>query len=168
MAETIGAILWINIFKPIVNAIISTQYDPFYRYKKSRVAFFQIYDEPNMNHTCERIPHKGMFFAVFLDSEGKYRHTYFMNIGLASLTVRIEKLHLRIMANIHESDNLQSFLEMNSQRHDLTREYEQQIHHVKEDMCTIRKLESFLKQYHPHYISKPEYSGEQRDNVNTY
>ena len=72
------------------------------------------------------------------------------------------------MNNISKADDLQFFLENNPQRNDITREYEKYIHNVKEDMSTIRKLESFLIRYKSDYIRKPIYSGEERDNVNTY
>lgn len=81
---------------------------------------------------------------------------------------KIEVIHERIRTNNSISDNLQSILEANPGRDDLTRKYEHHIHLVKEDMSSIRKLESFYLYYNPFYIRKPEYPGEERDNVNTY
>jgi hypothetical protein len=84
------------------------------------------------------------------------------------LRAKIEAIHERINVNISVSDNLQTILESNPSRDDLTRKYEHHIHLVKEDMSNIRKLESFYLHYNPLYIRKPEYPGEERDNVNTY
>jgi len=81
---------------------------------------------------------------------------------------KIEIIHKRILANCSISDNLQTILECNPNRDDLTRRYEHYIHLVKEDMSSIRKLESFYLYYNSFYIRKPEYPGEERDNVNTY
>ena len=84
------------------------------------------------------------------------------------LRSEIEVIHKRIMANTSISDNIQTFLEYNPGRDDLTRKYEHYIHLVKEDMSNIRKLESVYLYYNSLYIRKPEYPGEERDNVNTY
>ena len=91
-----------------------------------------------------------------------------MNKDLLQVKWSIEHLHNRIVSNNLEADRLQTFLEFYPQRDNLTSSYENYIHLVKEDISSIRKLETFYKKYYVSYISKPEYPGEERDNVNTY
>ena len=91
-----------------------------------------------------------------------------MDNEITKLRSSIDKLDSNILFNISKCDELQNYLEINPLDDYKTREYERYNHLVKEDLSSIRKLETFLKRYDPSYISKPEYSGEERDNVNTY
>jgi len=103
-----------------------------------------------------------------VDNNNNERFKYLLGTQKKGLRCDIEIIHKRINSNISISDNLQNFLELNPYRDDLTRKYEHHIHLVKEDMSNIRKLESVYLYYNPLYIRKPEYPGEERDNVNTY
>lgn len=80
----------------------------------------------------------------------------------------IDKIDKNIRANISKCDELQDYLEIHPLDDNKTREYERYNHLVKEDLSSLRKLEAFVKRYNPSYIPKPEYPGEERDNVNTY
>lgn len=85
---------------------------------------------------------------------------------LSTVKQDIVKLDLRLKYNNNMIDNWQERLLSNPNLP--TTELERYNHMVKEDLSSIRKLESFVKKYEPLYISKPEYPGEERDNVNTY
>lgn len=103
-----------------------------------------------------------------MDNNNNEKFCYLLGTQKKGLRRDIETIHNRINLNISISDDLQTFLELNSNRDDLTRKYEHHIHLVKEDMSSIRKLESVYLRYNPFYTRKAEYPGEERDNVNTY
>jgi len=130
--------------------------------------YFRIHEEPNDNLSCEPFPRRSRFIAHFVDNNNNERFKYLMGTQKKVLRAKIEMIHTRIMANSSISDNLQTILEYNPNRDDLTRRYEHYIHLVKEDISSIRKLESFYLYYNSLYVRKPEYAGEERDNVNTY
>lgn len=139
------------------------------RYREpEKHVYFRINDEPNLNYTCEPLPIRGPYTAHFIDSSNNERFTFFLSPQYRHIKYKISFLHERIMANISVADNLQNYLEMHPHRNDLTRDYESHIHTVKEDMSSIRKLETVYMIYNSSYTRKPEYTGEQRDNVNTY
>lgn len=160
-------ILFLSILKPFNDIIVRIKYK-IYKNNEDKNKYFYIREEPNLNKTIESFPIHKNFFAHFIDHNGKERFKYYMGIESYKVKTEIELLHNKIEANISLADQLQSYLELNPQRNDLTRKYERYIHFVKEDISSIRKLESFYKVYNPTYKSKPEYSGEERDNVNTY
>lgn len=160
-------VLFLSIFKPLHDIIVHIKYKV-YEKNSDRNRYFFIKEEPNLNKTCESFPLHKSFIAHFIDHNGNERFKYYMAIECFKVKSEIELLHQKIETNISLADHLQSYLELNPQRNDLTRKYEGYIHFVKEDISAIRKLESFYKVYNPTYKSKPEYSGEERDNVNTY
>lgn len=91
-----------------------------------------------------------------------------MALDIYKVRSSIELLHSKLVANISRCDQLQAHLEIHPHQDNITSEYERFNHYVKEDLSSIRKLETFLKRYDTSYISKPQYPGEERDNVNTY
>lgn len=157
----------LGILKPITGIIFDIKYK-YYNKRKSRNQFFWIHEEPNMNLVCEPFNTRKTFMAHFINDKMNRKYSFLVKNQVPKIQSTIETLHSNIMNNIAISDNLQTFLEINPQRNDITREYEKHIHDVKEDMSTLRKLESFLIRYRPDYIRKPTYAGEERDNVNTY
>jgi hypothetical protein len=156
-----------SLFRPLKQAI----YDAIYKIRKKRdddYWYFRIHTEPSLNHHIESFPKHKSFVARFVNENDDIKFEYDMRKQLPVVRFSIEKLHLNLITNIRFSDELQSFLELHPHRDDITREYERYNHLVKEDLSSIRKLEAFVKVYDPSYVSKPEYSGEERDNVNTY
>jgi len=140
----------------------------YYKKVKSRNFLFYINEEPNLNLTCEEFPRNNGFIAHFVDHKLNINHTFMVAYHIPKIEYTIVVLHDRILSNIHKTDDLQFFLENNPHRDDITSEYEKYNHCVRQDMCTLRKLESFLIKYKSYHIRKPIYTGEERDDVNTY
>lgn len=157
----------ISMLKPLKTVAIDIKYR-YYKRRSSKQKVFPIYEEPNRNKSCEPFSTRESFIAHFVDHKQDVRFSFFMKYDLTKVRFTIEKLHNNLLANIFRCDELQNHLEIHTQDHDKTREYEGYNHVVKEDLSSLRKLESFLKTYDSTYISKPEYPGEERDNVNTY
>lgn len=160
-------ILFLSLFKPLKGLIVGAKYE-YYKKIKSRNNIFVVHEEPNLNLTCEEFSTNKTFIAHFVDYKLNVRHSFLVGYQIPKIESTIDILHNRIINNINKSDDLQFFLENNPQRDDVTREYEKYNHHVKQDLSTLRKLESFLIKYKPDHSRKPIYSGEERDNVNTY
>jgi hypothetical protein len=155
------------MFKPLKTIAIDFKHK-YYKKRPSKNKAFFIHEEPNKNKVCEPFSTKGSFIANFIDHKQNIRFTFFMNYDLGDIRSTIEKLHNNLQFNISKCDELQDYLEVNPLDENGTKEYEGYNHVVKEDLSSIRKLEGFLMRYDSSYIPKPEYPGEERDNVNTY
>lgn len=163
-----GLILFVlSLFRPLKSAAIDFKYR-YYKRKPSRNKVFPIREEPNNNKYCEPFSPRESFIAHFIDHNQNVRFTYFMKYDLVKVRKTIDILHNNLLFNIGKCDELQDYLETHPSDNNKTSEYERYNHVVKEDLSSIRKLESFLKVYDTSYIPKPEYPGEERDNVNTY
>lgn len=166
-AAFISTIFYFSILRNFKQNYITKMYE-WKRNREKRTVDFTIYEEPNLNrHNDTVFSTKGSFIALFKDQGNNLRFTYYMRHDVARLRADIEGLHITLLANIRMCDILQVEAENNSS--DLiTQQYERYNHEVKRDLSNIRRLESVYKCYNKTYICKPEYSGEERDNVNTY
>lgn len=158
-------ILFIMLFTPLKKIYIDYKYER-YKQDRSKHKIFRIDEEPNRNNICEPFSKAETFFAHFIDHENNKRFTFFMKYEKSRVKSQIEKLNKDIIYNSNKIDDIQVYLSSNP--NSSVRELERYNHLVKQDMSCLRKLESFYKKYDNKYISKPEYSGEERDNVNTY
>jgi hypothetical protein len=155
------------MFRPLKTIAIDIKHR-YYKTKPSKQKIFLIHEEPNMNKWCEPFSTRSSFIANFVDHNQRVRFTYFMRYHLGDVRSTIERLHTDTLFHISKCDELQDYLEINPQDDNGTKKYEKHNHVVKENMSSIRKLEGFLMRYDSSYIPKPEYAGEERDNVNTY
>jgi hypothetical protein len=161
------ALFIIFILKPFKTIATDFKYK-YYKRRSSKHKVFYIHEEPNRNKYCEPFSTRRSFIANFIDHKQNVRFTFFMDYHLSEVRSTIEKLNNNLLFNISKCNELQDYLEANPLDHGGTKRYEEFNHVVKEDMSSIRKLESFLMRYDSSYIPKPEYAGEERDNVNTY
>jgi hypothetical protein len=159
--------LLFSLLTSFKGVIIGVKFE-YYKKVKSRNFLFFIDEEPNLNLTCEEFPKNRSFLAHFIDHNSNINHTFMIAYHIPKIEYTIDLLHEKIMSNIHRSDDLQFFLENNPHRDDITCEYEKYNHYVKQDMSRLRKLESFLIKYKSYHPRKPVYTGEEKDNVNTY
>lgn len=127
---------------------------------------FFIREEPNENNYCEPFNPNHKFIAQFYDHRFKLRHWYYMRGNVDKVKRDIELLDKRLWYNNNKIDD---YLDMMSENPSLpVDKLEKYNHRVAEDLSSIRKLESFVMVYDNSYTRKPEYPGEERDNVNTY
>lgn len=153
-------------FEQIIGKIVDNKNR--YRDRDRRNGPFYIQEEPNNNYHCEPFNQQAKFIAVFLDHEFKKRHVFFMkgNGNVNNVKRAIDFLDKRLKKTNLEIDRLQDQLDNNPQLS--TETIEKHFHTVKQDLSSIRKLESFLLSYDRSYVIRLEYPGEERDNVNTY
>jgi hypothetical protein len=139
------------------------------RNREERKVTFIIYEEPNRNRNIDTpFSTKHSLIALFKDHEGHSRFTYYMRYDLPLLRADIEYLHRKLLANIRMCDILQDEGVKYPSLNTITQQYEVYNHEVKRDLSNLRRLESVYRCYKKNYICKPEYSGEERDNVITY
>ena len=158
-------ILFIVIFTPLKRIYVDFKYKQ-YKDNKDKHKTFTIFEEPNRNLFCEPFSTKETFIGYFIDHEGNIKYMFFMRYDKRKVKRIIEKLDKDIRFNSNKIDDIQVYLSSNPNAS--VQELERYNHLVKQDMASLRKLESFYKQYDKKYVSKPEYPGEERDNVNTY
>lgn len=163
----VSCLIYLNekIFKNLTDLIFWKK-NPFKNDNSRRIVIIPIREEPNQNYSCEEADPSVKYFAVFVDHKGKTKCTFDITGHTINVRAYITYLDLRLRFYNYKIDNWQE--KLNKNRLLSTSPMEKCNHQYKKDLACIRKLESLVLKHDPSFVRRPEYPGEERDDVNSY